>query len=121
MTNTGSADSPGLVSGTIDATLTGDLLDPTNPAIDSSDCTATLPTGGTCTIVTTRTVLNSDPNPLVDMVTVHYNPDGFPNDITDSAQASVTIETEEHGGFGVLAGLLEARRASRLLGRLRAG
>jgi hypothetical protein len=91
VTNTGSADSPGLVNGTIEDSLTGDLLDATNPAIDSSDCTPALPTGGTCTITTIRTVLDSDPNPLVNTVTVHYNPDGFPNDITDSAHASVTI------------------------------
>ena len=57
----------------------------------SSDCTADLATGGTCTIVTTRTVLASDPDPLVNVVTVHYNPDGFPNDITATATDSVTV------------------------------
>ena len=74
VTNTSSADSPGLINGTIVDTLTGNLLDPANPAVDSSDCTADLATGGTCTIVTTRTVLAADPNPLVNTVTVHYNP-----------------------------------------------
>ena len=119
VTNTGSADSPGLVNGTIEDTLTGDLLDATNPAIDSSDCTPALPTGGTCTITTTRTVLDSDPNPLVNTVTVHYNPDGFPNDITDTAQASVTIEPRR-ARCRLHARLLEARPAFRLLGWLRA-
>ena len=84
VTNTGSADSPALENGTIVDTLTGDLLDATNTAVASSDCTAALPTGGSCTIVTTRTVLDTDPNPLVNAVTVHYNPVGFPNDITDT-------------------------------------
>ena len=35
--------------------------------------------------------MDSDPNPLVNTVTVHYNPIGFPNDITATATASVTI------------------------------
>ena len=92
VTNTSSADTPDLVNGTIMDTLTGDLLDATNTAVVSSDCAATLPTGGTCTIMTTRTVLASDPSPLVNTVTVHYNPGSFPNDITDTATASVVIE-----------------------------
>ena len=50
-----------------------------------------LPTGGSCTITTARTILASDPNPVVNTVTVHYNPVGFPNDITDSASASVDL------------------------------
>jgi uncharacterized repeat protein (TIGR01451 family) len=93
VTNTSSDDSPGLVNGTIDDTLTGDLLDEANPAIVDSDCAADLPVGGSCTITTTRTVLDTDPNPLENTVTVHYNPDGFPNDITDAATASVAVGT----------------------------
>ena len=103
VTNTSSADSPGLVNGTIVDTLTGDLLDAANPAVASSDCTAALPTGGTCTIVTTRTVLATDPNPLVNTVTVHYNPDGFPNDITATATDSVDREPPP-GGEGCTPG-----------------
>jgi hypothetical protein len=91
VTNTSSADAPGLINGTIVDTLTGNLLDAANTAVVSSDCTAVLPTGGTCTIVTQRTVLGTDPNPLVNTVTVHYNPEGFPNDITASASESVTV------------------------------
>jgi hypothetical protein len=67
------------------------LLDPANTAVASSDCTAVLPTGGTCTIVTNRTVLDTDPDVLANTVTVHYNPDGFTNDITDTATAQVTV------------------------------
>jgi uncharacterized repeat protein (TIGR01451 family) len=90
VTNTSSADAPGLINGTIVDTLTGDLL-AANTAVVSSNCTAVLPSGGTCTIVTQRTVLATDPNPLVNTVTVHYNPEGFPNDITATASASVTV------------------------------
>ena len=93
VTNTGSADSPALENGTIVDTLTGDLLDATNTAVTSSDCTAVLATGAGCTIVTERTVLDTDPNPLVNTVTVHYNPDGFPNDITATATESVGRES----------------------------
>ena len=39
VTNDSSDDSPGLINGTIVDTLTGDLLDPANLAVDSSDCT----------------------------------------------------------------------------------
>jgi hypothetical protein len=91
VTNTSSPDAPGLINGTIVDTLTGNLLDAANTAVVSSNCTAVLPTGGTCTIVTQRTVLGTDPNPLVNTVTVHYNPEGFPNDITASASESVTV------------------------------
>ena len=47
-------------------------------------------------------MLAGDPNPLVNTVTVHYNPVGFPNDITDSASASVVVETA--GGQGCTPG-----------------
>ena len=80
-------------NGTIVDSLSGNLLDPANTAVVNSTCAAVLPTGGSCTINTTRTVLASDPSPLVNTVTVHYNPVGFPNDITDSASDSVVIET----------------------------
>ncbi len=89
--NTSSGDSPALVNGTIVDNLLGDLLDPANTAVTGSNCTATLPTGGSCTITTTRATLATDPSPLVNTVTVHYNPDGFPNDITNSASESVIV------------------------------
>ena len=103
VTNTSSADTPALVNGTIMDTLSGDLLDATNTAVVSTTCAATLPTGGSCTIDTTRTVLASDVSPLVNTVTVHYNPGTFPNDITASATDSVVIE-EPPGGEGCTPG-----------------
>ena len=78
VTNGSSADSPNLENGTIVDSLSGNLLDPANTDVVSSDCTAVLPTGGNCTITTARTILASDPNPVVNTVTVHYNPVGLP-------------------------------------------
>ncbi len=109
VTNDSSDDSPDLINGTIVDTLTGNLLDAANTAVDSSDCTAVLPTGGTCTIVTERTVLAADPSPLVNMVTVHYNPDGFPNDITATATDSVTVNPPP-GGEGCTPGFWKQRQ-----------
>ncbi|PKO10613.1 MAG: hypothetical protein CVU40_05800, partial [Chloroflexi bacterium HGW-Chloroflexi-2] len=88
--NTSSTDSPNLVNGTIVDSLLGDLL-ATNPFVTSSTCGTTLATGASCTINATRTVLATDPDPLPNTVTVHYNPDGFPNDITDSDSHSVDL------------------------------
>ncbi|RCX29922.1 hypothetical protein DFQ59_106157, partial [Thioalbus denitrificans] len=89
--NTGSGDSPNLVNGTISDTLLGNLLDGSNPYVTSSTCSATLATGASCTIQATRTVQAGDPDPLPNTVTVHYNPDGFPNDISDSDGHSVNL------------------------------
>ncbi len=92
MSDTSSADAPALTNGTITDTLSGDLLLAVNTAVVASTCTGTLPESGTCQITTNRTVLASDPSPLVNTVTVHYNPEGFPNDITASASDSVVIQ-----------------------------
>ncbi|HEX5015242.1 MAG TPA: hypothetical protein VFV72_13910 [Candidatus Limnocylindrales bacterium] len=91
VTNTGSADSPDLVNGTIVDTVLGDLLDAANPFVTASDCTSTLAAGDSCTISATRTVQAGDPDPLPNTVTVHYNPEGFSNDITDSDDHSVNL------------------------------
>jgi hypothetical protein len=92
VTNTSSSDAPNLVNGTITDSLNGNLLAAGNTAVTASTCTATLATGASCQITTSRVVLATDPNPLVNTVTVHYNPaGGFTNDIHASATASVTI------------------------------
>ncbi|MWV14689.1 hypothetical protein F3I16_01415 [Pseudomonas sp. L-22-4S-12] len=90
VTNTSSADSPNLVNGTIVDTLLGDLL-AANQYVSNSSCTGTLATGASCVIQATRTVQVGDPDPLPNTVTVHYNPSGFPNDITDSDDHSVNL------------------------------
>ena len=103
VTNTSSNDTPTLINGTIVDTLTGNLLDPANTAVISSNCTPSLPSGGTCTIVTRRTVLATDPNPLVNTVTVNYNPTGFPNNITATATRRVEVKPPK-GGEGCTPG-----------------
>jgi uncharacterized repeat protein (TIGR01451 family) len=91
VTNTSSSDSPDLVNGSITDDVLGDLLDAANPFVTSSTCSATLPTGGSCTITATRTVQQGDPDPLDNVVTVLYNPEGFPNEITASDEHSVNL------------------------------
>lgn len=91
VTNQSSDDSPDLINGTIVDSLLGNLLDPANPYVTGSTCSASLATDGSCTISATRTVQAGDPDPLPNTVTVHYNPDGFPNDITDSDDHSVNL------------------------------
>ena len=97
VTDTSSDDGPALVNGTIVDSLTGNLLAAGNTAVVSSNCTAALPDPagdprGTCTIVTRRTVLAADPDRLCNTVTVRYNPQGFPNNITDTATACVDVK-----------------------------
>jgi hypothetical protein len=103
VTNTSSADAPALINGTIVDSLTGDLLAAVNPARVSTTCTAVLGLrNATCTIVTERTVLASDPSELCNTVTVNYNPMGFPNNITDTA--TDCVEVRRKGGEGCTPG-----------------
>jgi uncharacterized repeat protein (TIGR01451 family) len=81
-TSTGTTPPPLLVD-SINDTLKGDLT-------GSAGC-GSLATGASCSINTSRTVLDTDPTPLSNTVTVHYHPQGFTNDITNHASASVTI------------------------------
>jgi hypothetical protein len=108
ITDTSSDDAPPLVNGTIEDSLTGNLLAAVNPARVSSTCTAALPDPvgapqGTCTIVTRRTVVATDPSPLCNTVTVNYNPMGFPNKITDEAMDCVEVKPPK-GGEGCTPG-----------------
>jgi hypothetical protein len=91
VTNTSSGNSPDLVNGSIEDTLLGNLLDANNPFVTGSTCTATLAPGASCTINATRTVLEGDDDPLPNTVTVHYNPDGFLNDIRAQDDHSVNL------------------------------
>jgi len=91
ITNTGSPDSPPLVNGSIQDSLLGDLL-AANPAVVGSTCTQILPAGGSCSITATRTALSTDPDTLTNTVNVQYNPEAFPNQITDTASCSVTVQ-----------------------------
>ncbi|MBI2303758.1 MAG: hypothetical protein HYU86_03310, partial [Chloroflexi bacterium] len=80
ITNTSSDDSPNLVKDSIVDSLLGSL----------SGCDSLAP-GDSCTINVAYTVKEGDPDPLVNTVTVHYHPLGFPNDITASASHSTDL------------------------------
>jgi uncharacterized repeat protein (TIGR01451 family) len=97
--NLSSSDSPDLVFDLIDDSLQGDLTDPAN--VDSSDCGATLAAETSCTIVYSRTVLDTDPDPLVNTVSVESHPDGFPNNIDDSDSWEVDIPAPPLGSITV--------------------
>jgi uncharacterized repeat protein (TIGR01451 family) len=92
ITNTSSDDTPDLINGMINDTLSGNLLDPANPAVADTTCSAVLPTGGSCTIITTRTISETDPHELENVVLARYNPDGFPNVVSDGARVRLTVQ-----------------------------
>ena len=85
ITNTSSDDAPDLVMDSITDTLLGDLADDAPAACD------TLASGESCSFTVGREVLEDDPDPLPNTVTVHYHPEGFPNDITDTDDHSVGL------------------------------
>ncbi|HET7869123.1 MAG TPA: hypothetical protein VFM85_02245 [Actinomycetota bacterium] len=87
--NTSSGDSPNLVLDSVTDTVIGNLT----PEATTAGC-GTLPPNGSCNFSKSYTVQASDPDPLVNVVTVHYHPAGFPNDITDNDDHSVRIERE---------------------------
>jgi hypothetical protein len=83
--NTGSSDSPNLILDTINDTVLGDLADEAPAACDS------LAPGAKCSFNVNYTIQAGDPDPLNNTVTVHYHPQGFPNDITASDDHSVNL------------------------------
>jgi hypothetical protein len=104
ITNTSSSDSPDLILDSINDDVIGSLMTQATAA----GCDQLAP-GDDCTFNVQRDVQADDPNPLVNVVTVHYHPEGFPNDIhaTDSHSVrlfgpSVTIEKtgDELGKIG---------------------
>jgi hypothetical protein len=84
--NLSSGDSPDLVLDSVSDTVLGSLT-----ATAAANGCSTLASGGTCNFTFDYTILGTDPNPLVNVVTVHYHPDGFPNDITDDDDHSLEI------------------------------
>jgi uncharacterized repeat protein (TIGR01451 family) len=83
ITNTGSVQ---LVNITVTDSLQGDL--------SGSFADSLAPTATECHTFP-RTVLAGDPDPLVNTATVHANPLGLPNDITDSTAATVDLVQPE--------------------------
>jgi uncharacterized repeat protein (TIGR01451 family) len=86
ITNASSSDSPNLVLDSISDPLLGGDITASAPAA----CLSLAP-GANCTFLVARAVQSGDPDPLINTVTVHYHPDGFPNDITDTDSATVNI------------------------------
>ena len=87
--NTSSGDSPNLLLDSVTDTVIGNLT----PAATTAGC-GTLAPNGSCNFSATYTVQAGDPDPLVNVVTVHYHPADFPNDVTDDDDHSVKIERE---------------------------
>jgi len=94
ITNTGSHDSPDLLLDSISDTVLGNLA----AAANAAGCGALSPEtsesagdGESCSFSVDYTIQGQDPDPLVNVVTVHYHPDGFPNDITDSDDHSLNL------------------------------
>jgi hypothetical protein len=84
--NLSSDDSPNLILDSVSDTIIGDLT----AAAAAAGC-GSLGFGGTCNFSADYTIAFDDPSPLVNVVTVHYHPDGFPNDITDDDDHSLDI------------------------------
>jgi uncharacterized repeat protein (TIGR01451 family) len=84
--NLSSPDSPDLILESVTDTVLGDLT----AAAASAGC-GTLGFSGNCSFTFDYTIQSTDPSPLVNVVTVLYHPDGFPNDITDDDDHTVLI------------------------------
>jgi hypothetical protein len=84
--NPSSADSPPLVLESMLDDVLGDLFAPA-AAAGCDD----LPPGASCTFQVSYTLPVPQSDPLVNVVTVHYHPAGFPNDITDADDHSIQV------------------------------
>ena len=81
--NTSSNDSPNLTGLNFQDSVVSNVTPP-------STCDELAP-GEECSFSYDYTVLDTDPDPLVNIATVHYNPVGFPNDITDTDSLSTNL------------------------------
>ncbi len=77
--NLSSSGSPDLILDSVTDTVIGSLT-----AIAAANGCSTLAAGGSCSFDANYTIQAGDPDPLVNVVTVHYHPANFPNDITDT-------------------------------------
>jgi len=84
--NTSSSDAPPLNLASVTDNVLGDLT-----AIATAAGCGSLASGASCSFSASRVVQAGDPNPLVNTVSILYHPEGFPNDITDSASHSTEI------------------------------
>ena len=106
ISNNSSNDTPTLQAASILDTRSGNLLGP-NVNVVSTNCgTGAFISGGSCTIVTTYTVVAADlPGPLSNSVTINASPQGFPNVLTATATDIVAInQPPPPGGEGCTPG-----------------
>ena len=87
ITSTSSADSPDLILSSVSDTVLGDLT----LTADAAGCGSLGPDGGSCNFTVDYLILSGDPDPLVNVVDVLYNPEGFPNEITSEATHTVQL------------------------------
>jgi Domain of unknown function DUF11 len=93
ITNTSSSDSPNLVLDSISDDVLGDLSDEAPASCDS------IAPGASCEFDVPWTVEAVDVNPadgqaddpVINTVTIHFHPDGFPNDITATASHELNL------------------------------
>ncbi len=87
ITNKSSSDSPNLILKTLTDDVLGDLADDAPAGCDN------LVYNGTCTFTANYTVpdVGIQPKTIKNIVTVHYNPAGFPNDVMDTDDHTVTV------------------------------
>ncbi len=89
ITYTATVTNTSISSGTIPALVDGSATATYGTPVIGS-C-STLEAGDTCSFQWTYTVLETDPDPLVNLLEVHYNPGGFDNDVSDTAAYEVDL------------------------------
>jgi uncharacterized repeat protein (TIGR01451 family) len=91
ITNLSSDDSPNLILDTLTDTVLGDLELAANYDVDCD----TLDYQDTCTFTVDYLIPMGAPSSLTNVVTAHYHPDGFPNDIWDTDDHTITVRGNE--------------------------
>jgi uncharacterized repeat protein (TIGR01451 family) len=91
ITNLSSMDSPNLILDSLTDTVLGNLELATNY---DADCD-TLDYQDTCTFTVDYLIPMGAPSSLTNVVTAHYHPDGFPNDVWDSDDHTITVRGNE--------------------------
>jgi uncharacterized repeat protein (TIGR01451 family) len=92
ITNMSSSDSPNLILDSLTDTVLGDLT--TAPNYAASGCDV-LVDDEVCSFTVDYMIPMGAPSSLTNVVTATYNPDGFPNEITDSDDHTITVRGNE--------------------------
>jgi uncharacterized repeat protein (TIGR01451 family) len=92
ITNLSSDDSPDLILDTLTDTVLGDLETTSNYLTSGCDV---LGDDEVCSFTVDYTIPMGAPSSLTNVVTAHYHPDGFPNDIWDSDDHTIAVRGNE--------------------------